>query len=74
MHTAKRLLKLLPILIPSPFCKETFYLALVAALMIVRTLCTFFFFNISTRIYIYTYIYTYIYAFYFVSTLFILFS
>jgi len=36
---AKRLVKLLPILIPSPFCKETFYLALVAALMIVRTLC-----------------------------------
>ena len=26
-------------LIPGPLCKETFYLALVAALMIVRTLC-----------------------------------
>jgi hypothetical protein len=35
----KRLVKLLPVLIPGPLCKETFYLALVAALMIVRTLC-----------------------------------
>lgn len=34
-----RLMKLLPILIPGPFCKETFYLALVAFLMMVRTLC-----------------------------------
>ena len=36
---AKRMLKLIPILIPSPFCRETFYMALVGALMILRTLC-----------------------------------
>ncbi|EKX51950.1 hypothetical protein GUITHDRAFT_84943 [Guillardia theta CCMP2712] len=35
----RRLAKLLPILIPSPFCKESFYLFLVAVLMVVRTLC-----------------------------------
>uniref|UniRef100_A0A7S0ME68 ABC transporter domain-containing protein n=1 Tax=Cryptomonas curvata TaxID=233186 RepID=A0A7S0ME68_9CRYP len=35
----RRLLKLLPVLVPSPWCKESFYLALVAVLMAIRTLC-----------------------------------
>jgi len=35
----QRIAKLLPILVPGPFCKEAFYLALVAGLMIIRTLC-----------------------------------
>mmetsp|Transcript_70545 Transcript_70545/g.188290 ORF Transcript_70545/g.188290 Transcript_70545/m.188290 type:complete len:669 (+) Transcript_70545:161-2167(+) len=39
MVFVRRLMKLLPILVPSPWCKETFYIALVAVLMALRTLC-----------------------------------
>ncbi len=55
-----RLLKLLPVLIPGPFCKETFYLALVAALMILRTLCDIW----QVRLFLFLYFFKYFFAYF----------
>jgi len=46
----QRLMRLMPILIPSPFCKETAYIVLVAILMILRTLCDVWQIRIGTAI------------------------
>lgn len=35
----RRMSKLIKILVPGPFCKESFYLVVVAAMMVTRTLC-----------------------------------
>eukprot|EP00282_Hemiselmis_andersenii_P042706 CAMPEP_0172056982 /NCGR_PEP_ID=MMETSP1043-20130122/6094_1 /TAXON_ID=464988 /ORGANISM="Hemiselmis andersenii, Strain CCMP441" /LENGTH=677 /DNA_ID=CAMNT_0012716463 /DNA_START=51 /DNA_END=2079 /DNA_ORIENTATION=- len=35
----RRMYKLLHILVPGPFCKESFYLVMVAVMMVTRTLC-----------------------------------